>query len=162
MKSTSTFGQKVYVAIDNFSLTKSCFGIGIVIMTQFVRIHIHWLSTFLDVPENERRIPLFIPGKEQDGTEKFFSIPRNKSITGNKIYSIFDQWTNVYFIYYKAFTFTSCGATGNLGPTYTQCELFYLNSSTRAAVFEKNKNLNLNLNINGTQMWIVPKTGYYT
>ncbi|XP_046919194.1 anaplastic lymphoma kinase [Dermatophagoides farinae] len=122
LKSTSTFGQKVYVAIDNFSLTKSCFGI--------------------DVPENERRIPLFIPGKEQDDTEKFFSIPRNKSIT--------------------AFTFTSCGATGNLGPTYTQCELFYLNSSTRAAVFEKNKNLNLNLNINGTQMWIVPKTGYYT
>ena len=28
LKSTSTFGQKVYVAIDNFSLTKSCFGIG--------------------------------------------------------------------------------------------------------------------------------------
>ncbi|KAH9422121.1 hypothetical protein DERP_002415 [Dermatophagoides pteronyssinus] len=120
LKSTSTFGQKVYVAIDNFSLTKSCFGI--------------------DVPENERRIPLFIPKKEQ--MEKFFTIPKNKSI--------------------NAFTFTTCGASGNHGPTYSQCELFYLNSSTRAAVFEKNKNLNLNLNINGTQMWIVPKTGYYT
>lgn len=56
---------------------------------------------------------------------------------------------------HAGYTFTSCGAQHRQGPTYSQCETFYLNSTTRAAVFE-------NLELNGTQMWTVPVSSYYT
>lgn len=57
----------------------------------------------------------------------------------------------------SGYTFTSCGAQQRHGPSYSQCESFYLNTSTRAAVFE-----NENLNLNGSQMWTVPISAYYT
>ncbi|KAI2801425.1 hypothetical protein BLOT_010976 [Blomia tropicalis] len=88
----------------------------------------------IDVPTNEPRYPAFIPSQMKGMP---FVVPRNKTI--------------------KSFLFKSCGAIGSSGPTYSQCESFYLNSSTRAAVFE-----NENLNLNGSQMWTVPKSAYYT
>uniref|UniRef100_A0A834V9Y3 receptor protein-tyrosine kinase n=1 Tax=Sarcoptes scabiei TaxID=52283 RepID=A0A834V9Y3_SARSC len=114
LKSTSSFSEKIYIAIDNFSLSKACFGI--------------------DIPQNEPRIPAYIPDSE---TSNVFNVPNNRSI--------------------KAYHFTSCGSNGSHGPTYSECENFYLNSSTRSAVFE-----NKNLNVNGSQMWTAPKSGYYT
>jgi hypothetical protein len=57
----------------------------------------------------------------------------------------------------EGFKLSSCGANGRIGPTYRECESFYANTSTRAAVIE-----NSSSPLNGTQMWTVPQTGYYT
>ena len=52
---------------------------------------------------------------------------------------------------------TTCGSKGRVGPNYKQCESFYSNTPTRAAVIDSTSLLH-----NGTQMWTVPHTGYYT
>lgn len=55
---------------------------------------------------------------------------------------------------FSSHTFTNAGATGNNGPTLTQCRTDY-NSTSWASTF-----LNMSNN-NGIQLWTVPKTGTY-
>src|SRR6218665_1685964 len=91
---------------------------------------------------------------------------RNKNKNKNKIQqsTLFGErnlrgrkYILILYCLLSEFTITTCGASGALGPNYSQCESYYLNSSTRAAVFE-----NEALNLNGSQMWTVPRNGHYT
>ena len=48
------------------------------------------------------------------------------------------------------YTFTNCGATGELGPTQTECDASY-----------DGTNVNVTINTRGIQEWTVPQSGVY-
>ncbi|CAG2177985.1 unnamed protein product, partial [Oppiella nova] len=88
--SSGSTRNKQIIALDNISLSKECFGIG------------------MPAPPH-RPLP--------DTTASLhIDIPTNTSLTSYRL--------------------TPCGAVGRVGPTYRQCEHFYLNSNTRAAVID--------------------------
>lgn len=134
LRSSGPLSQTKSVSINRVSLSRECFGIG-----KSLRHWWHWLSTpFLasqGVPESEPRIPSFLT---TFATTEPFHIPQEANLK-------------------KSYHFTTCGAKGQHGPIYSQCEAYYLNTTTRSAIFET-----ANSKLNGTQMWTVPKSGYYS
>lgn len=59
---------------------------------------------------------------------------------------------NIFFIDYEI---TNCGVKGRDGPTQTDCNTAYKNTSVKVKVMHAP-------GLNGIQKWTVPHDGYYT
>ena len=77
-------------------------------------------------------------------------IPEASNNANISISSYFKDKQFDYMLRFRPFRFTNCSATGQNGPTLTQCVSEYSDSHTR-----------INMTTQGIQEWTVPKSGIY-